>query len=67
MTVLAIILGWLLLNTWLCILIDDWYDWGEKLTLAVCAIGCPFIFIPIGRFIYKCVKKIKNAKRGKKQ
>ena len=62
MTVLAIILGWLLLNTWLCILIDDQYAWDEKLTFAVCAIFSPMLAIPIGRAIYKALKK-----RGKKK
>lgn len=64
MTVLAIILGWLLLNTWICILVDDQYAWDEKLTIAVCAIFSPMLAIPIGRAIYKALKK---KKRGKKQ
>ena len=64
MTVLAIILGWFLLNTWICILIDDQYAWDEKLTIAVCAIFSPMLAIPIGRAIYKALKK---KKRGKKQ
>lgn len=64
MTILAIILGWFLLNTWICILIDDQYAWDEKLTIAVCAIFSPMLAIPIGRAIYKALKK---KKRGKKQ
>ena len=64
MTVLAIILGWFLFNTWICLLIDDQYAWDEKLTIAVCAIFSPMLAIPIGRAIYKALKK---KKRGKKQ
>ena len=64
MIALVIILGWLLLNTWICILIDDQYAWDEKLTIAVCAIFSPMFAIPVGRAIYKAHKK---KKRGKKQ
>ena len=64
MIALVIILGWLLLNTWICILIDDQYALDEKLTIAVCAIFSPMFAIPIGRAIYKAHKK---KKRGKKQ
>ena len=64
MTVLAILFGWFLLNTWICILVDDQYAWDEKLTFAVCAIFSPMLAIPIGRAIYKALKK---KKRGKKQ
>ena len=62
MIALAIILGWILLNTWICILIDDQYEWDEKLTLAVCAIFSPMLAIPIGRAIYKALKKRKRGK-----
>lgn len=70
MLALIIILAWLLINTWLTLLIcfangDMLSEWDELGMIAICAVISPFTILALKSIIYK-IKKYKVIKRRRK-
>jgi hypothetical protein len=70
MLIAVIILAWLLVNTWLSLLLvqiegTSFSGWDEMLTLLLCAVFNPFVFLGVCfvvRWVIKMIKK--NKKRN---
>jgi hypothetical protein len=67
MTLAIFILAWLLVNTWLTLIIciadgDMLSEWDELGLIALCAIVCPITLLTIKAIIYK-IKKYKVIKK----
>lgn len=68
MLVVVIILAWLLVNTWLSLLLvqiegTSFSGWDEMLTLLLCAVFNPFIFLGVCFVIRWVIKMIKGNKK----
>jgi hypothetical protein len=70
MLIAVIVLAWLLANTWLSLLLvqiegTSFGGWDEMLTLLLCAVFNPFVFLGVCfaiRWVIKMIKK--NKKRN---
>lgn len=60
-----IILAWILINTWSCLVIitlDKEFRWDELAEIFVCSIISPFVFLGTQAIIRKIIKKIKSRR-----
>jgi hypothetical protein len=68
MLIAVIVLAWLLANTWLSLLLvqiegTSFSGWDEMLTLLLCAVFNPFVFLGVCFVIRWVIKMIKKSKK----